>query len=137
MKKKFRGYISSRKCLNDFIPQKIQNLVIRDFCQNNNLEYLLSYAEYSMNKSYVVLKEMINSIKDVDGIVAFSIFQLPENLKNRTELLKLIISKNKSFFFAYEKIFIRSKKDITKLNEIWMIKKSIENKNKPWLSAKK
>lgn len=134
MKKKFRGYISSRKCLGTFFPQRVQNIVIRDFCNINNLDYLLSSAEYSMNNSYFVFKEIIKSIKNIDGIVAFSIFQLPEDLKNRIKLLNLVINKKKHIFFALERISVKKKNDFKRVNEIWMIRKSIKENKRPWTS---
>jgi sporadic carbohydrate cluster protein (TIGR04323 family) len=134
MKKKFRGYISSRECLGTFFPQRVQNIVIRDFCNINNLDYLLSSAEYSMNNSYFVFKEIIKSIKNIDGIVAFSIFQLPEDLKNRIKLLNLVINKKKHIFFALERISVKKKNDFKRVNEIWMIRKSIKENKRPWTS---
>jgi sporadic carbohydrate cluster protein (TIGR04323 family) len=134
MKKKFRGYISSRECLGTFFPQRVQNIVIRDFCNINNLDYLLSSAEYSMNNSYFVFKEIIKSIKNIDGIVAFSIFQLPEDLKNRIKLLNLVINKKKHIFFALERISVKKKIDFKRVNEIWMIRKSIKENKRPWTS---
>ena len=134
MKKKFRGYISSRECLGTFFPQRVQNIVIRDFCNINNLDYLLSSAEYSMNNSYFVFKEIIKSIKNIDGIVAFSIFQLPEGLKNRIKLLNLVINKKKHIFFALERISVKKKIDFKRVNEIWMIRKSIKENKRPWTS---
>ena len=134
MKKKFRGYISSRECLGTFFPQRVQNIVIRDFCNINNLDYLLSSAEYSMNNSYFVFKEIIKSIKNIDGIVAFSIFQLPEDLKNRIKLLNLVINKKKHIFFALERILVKKKNDFKRVNEIWMIRKSIKENKRPWTS---
>ena len=36
-KKIFRGYIFSRRIENSIIPQRVQNLVIKDYCERNNL----------------------------------------------------------------------------------------------------
>ena len=43
------------------VPQNIQNLVIRNFCENYKYMYLLSAAEYSMENSDAVLKSIINN----------------------------------------------------------------------------
>ena len=44
-----RGYIFSRAFAGQRIPQHMQNLVIRDYCQRNGHTYLLSAAEYAMH----------------------------------------------------------------------------------------
>ena len=61
-------------------------------------------------------------MKSIDGIIAFSIFQLPLNKKKRSDILKKIIDKNKNIFFVLERFEVKNNKDIIKLNEIWSIK---------------
>lgn len=130
----FRGYISSRECLGVNYPQRIQNIVIRDYCNNNKFKFLLSAAEYSMKGSYFVLKDIIKELSAISGVVAFSIFQLPDNKNKRIDLLKTFIKKKKSIHFALERFSVKSNKDIVKLNQIWQIKKTVNSKNKrPWI----
>ena len=40
--KNLKGYIFSRKFYDERVPQHIQNLVLRNYCQMNKLNYLLS-----------------------------------------------------------------------------------------------
>lgn len=130
----FRGYISSRECLGLNYPQRIQNIVIRDYCNNNKFKFLLSAAEYSMKGSYFVLKDIIKELSVISGVVAFSIFQLPDNKNKRIDLLKTFIKKKKSIHFALERFSVKSNNDIVKLNQIWQIKKTVNTKNKrPWI----
>ena len=130
----FRGYISSRECLGVNYPQRIQNIVIRDYCNNNKFKLLLSSAEYSMKGSYFVLKDIINEFSTINGVVAFSIFQLPNSKDKRTNILKIFIERKKTMHFALERFSVKSYKDIVKLNQIWQIKKTTNNKNKkPWI----
>ena len=78
MKLSFKGYISSRK-LNDgnFIPQKVQNLVIRSSCKDQNFEFNLSATEYGMADCYLILNQILNDLKKnkYDGIAFYSIEQ--------------------------------------------------------------
>ena len=77
MKLTLRGYITSRKFLDERAPQSVQNLVIREFCKKINSKYLLSATEYYMENNYSILKKIIDNDlnKNVDGIVGYSIFQ--------------------------------------------------------------
>ena len=134
----FRGYISSRECLGMNYPQRIQNIVIRDYCNDNKLKLLLSAAEYSMKGSYFVLKDIIKEFSTISGVVAFSIFRLPNNKDKRTNILKFFIEKKKTMHFALERFSVKSYKDIVKLNQIWQIKKTINSTNKkPWIKKNK
>ena len=56
MKKKiFRGYIFSREFMGERVPQNVQNLFIRDFCNKKNFQYLLSATEYAMKSATIRL----------------------------------------------------------------------------------
>ena len=53
--KKVKGYIFSRSFMGERIPQHIQNIIIRDYCKKNELQYLLSTSEYNMDNSFLIL----------------------------------------------------------------------------------
>ena len=54
----YRGYMFSREIKGNFIPQRVQNLVIKDFCKRKNLFFKLSSAEYIMENSFLMLKSI-------------------------------------------------------------------------------
>ena len=122
---KIRGYIHSRPFMGERVPQNIQNLVIRDYCEKNNLFYNLSASEYSMSNSHKILDQVIEELKNLDGIVAYSIFQLPIDNKKRYTLLNQIIKKKKNFYFALENMKLVNRDDLEKIENIWLIKKAL------------
>jgi len=128
--KNYKGYISSRDCFGTYFPQKIQNIVIRDYCKKKKINYELSSAEYTMKNSYLVLNEIIKDMKKIDGIIAFSIFQLPTEKKKRNKILEKILKKNKKISFVLESFSVNTLNDIKKLNEIWAIKSITLNSKK-------
>tara|TARA_A100001015_G_scaffold180978_1_gene201443 strand:+ start:2098 stop:2475 length:378 start_codon:yes stop_codon:yes gene_type:complete len=123
--KKIRGYIFSRPFMGERAPQHVQNIVIKDFCYNNSFEYLLSVSEYKMENSFLMLNDLIKKMKNIDGIVAYSIFQLPQDYKNRNIVLKKILKNKKFISFAVEKITVSKLKDIKNINVLWRIKKNL------------
>ena len=123
--KKVRGYIFSRTFMGERAPQHVQNIVIRDFCSKNSLHYLLSASEYKMKNSFLILKGIVSNMKDIDGIVAYSIFQLPSNNDHRNKILNKIIKKKKTIFFAVEQMKVSNKKEISRISSIWKIKKTL------------
>ena len=51
--KKLRGYIFSRPFYGERVPQNIQNLVIRNYCEKNSFIYLLSIVEYCIEETFL------------------------------------------------------------------------------------
>ena len=78
MRKSVRGYIFSRPFFDERAPQHIQNIVIREFCEKNNLNYQLSVSEYAFENSFSILLQVVKELEKVHGIVAYSLFQMPE-----------------------------------------------------------
>ena len=68
------------------IPQSVQNLVLRNYCKNNNLVFELSSTEYAMNESFYILNQLLVN-KKYKSIIFYSLFQLPENNILRYEIL--------------------------------------------------
>ena len=121
---KLRGYIFSRTFMGERVPQNIQNLAIRDYCNKNKIIFLLSYAEYAMKNSHSMLCDAIID-NDNNGIAAYSIFQLPFEDLIRENYLKKIINLKKEFHFVLENIILSDLSDINKIEEIWFIKKNL------------
>ena len=120
--KKVRGYIFSRKFLDERVPQHVQNIVIRDYCKNNNLQYLLSSTEYILEDNHLMMQQLMNELNKIDGIVAYSLFQLPKNKQKREKIYQNILKNNKELHFAVEKLKITNKKDTSLIEQIWQIK---------------
>lgn len=121
-----RGYMFSRSFMGERVPQHIQNQVIRNYCIQNNFQYLLSAVEYSMDGSFLILKQIINQNKDINGVGFYSMFQLPQNDIHRLSLLKNIIRKKKFIFFCCEGLMVKTLNDINRINTIWLIKKKLK-----------
>lgn len=118
----FRGYIFSRKIDSNFIPQRVQNLVIKDYCERNNLFFKLSATEYKMTNSYLMFNTLIQEIKKIDGIVFYSLFMLPEVKKDRLKIYEKILLNKKQLHFSLEEIKLVKKVDIKKIEDIYQIK---------------
>ena len=115
--KKLKGYVFSRKFNGNLTPQKIQNIVLRDYSLKKNYNFIMSSVEYSMNDCFFVLEGLVKSLKKYDGIVAYSIFQMPLDQKKRIKIYKELILKKKELHFALEDVVL-SKKNIHNVNFI-------------------
>ena len=123
----YQGYVTSRSFQGQRVPQHIQNLVIRDYCKNRGMTYLLSGTEYAIPGSTMILKQILNSLEQLDGIVFYSLFQLPENTQDRIKIYQKVIACNKSIHFAVETLMLNEERDCHRLEDIWGVHKIMKN----------
>ncbi len=123
----FRGYIFSRTIDGSFIPHRVQNLVIKDYCQRKKLFFKLSATEYKMKDSYIMLNAVLKELNKIDGVVFYSIFMLPEDSRLRKKICNLFLKSKKNLHFALEEIVL---KNLTSLKEIENIIKINKNSKK-------
>ncbi len=118
--KKMRGYITSQN--NKVrVPQHIQNLVIRDYCHVMGFHYLLSVTEHVMPGCYMILEQVLKNLDGCDGIVLYSVFQLPILKQARHTILKKIIAEKKEIHFSLERMSVIFWDDIDVVDELLQI----------------
>ena len=98
-----RGYIASGEFNGNRIPQHIQNQIVKSYCDANNLNFVLSRAEYWINGStdcqlWAALKE------GYKHIVFYSIWQLPQRETVREKVYKYCIENKITLHFAVEQM---------------------------------
>lgn len=100
---KARGYIASGAFDDNRVPQHIQNQIIRAYCVTNNLAYVISRAEYAIEKNnycqlWAGLKEGYKEI------VFYSIWQMPVEITERRKVFLHCQKNNIRLHFACESI---------------------------------
>ena len=123
-----KGYIFSRTFMGERVPQSVQNLLLRDYCKRKKYNFYLSAVEYCIKDSFIHLNNLVNNLKKYDGIIAYSLFQLPEDPNIRKNLLLKIVHNKKTFHCALENIIIKDISTIEKINDIWSIKQTMLSK---------
>jgi len=129
IEKRFRGYIFSRPFMEERVPQHVQNIVIRDYCSKQGIQYLLSATEYTMENSALMLRQLVKDLSSIDGIVAYSIFQMPEDDDERQEIFNRVLSLKKEIHFAVEGLYIHDYETCKHIENIWQVKKTLSNCN--------
>ena len=122
-----RGYIFSRPFMGERVPQHVQNLVIRDYCKNKGLQYLLSATEYAVANSHLILQQVLDELPKLDGIVFYSLFLLPEDAVERHRVFQIILKKEKTIYFAVEGLRISNIPEYERIETIWKVKKVLPN----------
>ena len=127
--KGFRGYIFSRPFMGERVPQHVQNIVIRDYCSKKGIQYLLSGTEYAMKNSTLILRQLVKDLPSIDGIVAYSIFQMPEDDTERQSIFNSILSSKKEIHFAVEGLSLYDNESYSQIENIWQVKKTLPHCN--------
>ena len=123
----FRGYVSSRPFFGQRAPQRVQNLVIRDYCKGNSLLYLLSAVEYIMHDCYAMLQKVLVELPEIEGIVFYSMFQLPVEKEKRQKIYSTVLKEGRSLHFSLETLKIETERDISSVEDIWEVQKAVEH----------
>lgn len=114
----YRGYIASRPVRGSTVPQHVQNLVIRDFAQRNGLLFKLSATEYAMAGSFMMLDAVLAELPQLDGIILYSQFMLPERPERRRAIYDRVLSEGKMLAGAVENLILRTPADVRRWEDI-------------------
>jgi len=117
----YRGYVASRPVRGQHWPQHVQNLVIRDYAARNGLHYLLSTTEYAMPGCYMNLEAVLEELSQIEGILCFSLFMLPERAERRRLLYERVFAAGASLHGALEDMPIRDEQDAARLEDVLLV----------------
>ena len=120
--KKLRGYIFARPFMGERAPQHVQNIIVRDYCTKRDFELLLSSAEYAMPDSYMILESVLDDLANIDGIVFYSLYQLPAQPEKRRSVYSRVLEADKSLHFAVEGMSISKTEDIDSVEQCLLVK---------------
>ena len=118
----FKGYVTSAVFMGERAPQHVQNIIIRDYCKRNAFHYVLSGTEYAMAGSSIILRQLIGELVTLEGIVAYSLFQMPVDKNIRSNIFSTIVEMGKELHFAQESSFIKCSDDIKRIEDIWSVR---------------
>lgn len=108
----YRGYITSRPVRGVSYPHRVQNLLVRDYATRHNLDYKLSATEYAMPGCYMMLYDVLTELPQLEGIILFSLFMLPQKTKLRLEIYDRILGAGCQLRAALEEMVLQDRNDI-------------------------
>jgi sporadic carbohydrate cluster protein (TIGR04323 family) len=119
-----RGYITARHVRGSHVPQRVQNLVVRDYAQRNRIQFRLSEVEYLMPGCYIMLNSVVDELPHLDGIIAYSLFQLPKRTERRMKVYQSFLDAGCALHCAVENFVLSTPEDIQKAEDIFIIDQS-------------
>lgn len=117
-RKGYRGYVTSRPFGQFNIPVPLQSLALRDYCQRNNVLYVLPVNENAFPHSYMVLEGMIQDLAEYEGIVMYSMHMLPQRAERRRQIYEQILGQGCSLHIVLEGVVVTGPQDVEKLEEL-------------------
>jgi len=114
----YRGYIVSAPVRGTAFPQRVQNLVVRDYAQRRGLTYRLSATEYAMPGSAMMLRTLLDELATIDGIILFSLFTLPADARRRRAIYDRVLAAGKTLHAALEGMVLRDERDVREWDDL-------------------
>ncbi len=119
----YQGYVSSRNIGESFIPQRIQNLALRNYAEQNNLSFNLSGTEYAIDNCFMILKSILNTISSLDGVVFYSIWQLEGAPGIFKSIETCILDGHTHFHFVLENMVVATVEDLKEIQDLFDLKR--------------
>ena len=123
----YRGYIASRPVQGMHVPQRLQNLLVRDYANRHGYRFLLSATEYVMPSCYMVLENVLAELPRLGGIVAFSLFMLPARRERRQRVYDRVLEAGCELHAALENLVIRRPADVARCEDILAVAQALPN----------
>ena len=114
----YRGYIVSRPVRGSHFPQRVQNLVVRDYAQRRKLAFRLSVTEYAMPGCTMMFESLLDELPQLDGLVVFSLFVLPAQRDRRLRAYERVLKAGKTLHAALENLVLAKREDIAAWEDI-------------------
>ena len=114
----YRGYIVSRPVRGSHFPQRVQNLVVRDYAQRRKLAFRLSVTEYAMTGCTMMFESLLDELPGLEGIVLFSLFVLPAQRERRLRAYQRVLDAGKTLHAALENLVLATPADIPSWEDI-------------------
>lgn len=108
-------------------PQHIQNLAIRDYCERNRLQFLLSATEYAMEGCHMMFEQLLEELPTIDGVVAYSLFQLNAQPSQRRRIYETVLAHNKTLHFAVEDCHADTASEFDRIETLWRIRHTLSH----------
>ena len=129
MKQNFITYITTKKINNYLIPPPMQIMLIKNYCNNNDILFSLPIEELIFKDCHIELMGIIRNLENIDEIIMTSIFLLP---RSKVEYFFNSCKKNKvqSHFIMESIIIDNNDKKINEVCDLLAINNIINDRSK-------
>lgn len=123
MAKAFLGYNFAGPVSGSVIPQRLQNLCIRDYAATKQLTLEISVTEYFDPRNALMLFTQFDYAERIGGFVFFSVTLLPEDFEKRQRFFALLEKFGLHLHFALENICVTQASEFKWIEGIYHIRR--------------
>ena len=78
-----------------------------------------------MPDCHAILWKVLRDFSKIDGIVAYSLYQLPEDDSERAQVFQTVVDSQKTIHFAVEGLRMSTRSEQARIEAIWQVKKTM------------
>ena len=120
MPEHYLGYNFTAPIMGNFVPQRVQNLCIRDYARANGLTLTFTVSEYfDVRRALMLFGQFEHA--NVGGFVFYSLLMLPADHARRRAFYDRVAEKGIVVHFALEALVMRSPGDRERLDRMYRI----------------
>jgi sporadic carbohydrate cluster protein (TIGR04323 family) len=112
------GYIISRPVRGAEVPQKVQNLVIRNYCNNQGLVLHLSATGVTIPGGAMMPNSILSELHEIGGIVVYSMYAFFDKARNAIACVRVMLNARCSLHAAMEEHELSSLADVEHWEEV-------------------
>lgn len=120
MAEHYLGYNFTSPILGNFVPQRVQNLCIRDYARAQGLTLTFTVSEYFDARQALMLFAQLDH-ENVRGFIFYSLLLLPADHARRRMFYERVAQKNLVVHFALETLVMRSPADREPVDRMYRI----------------
>src|SRR3954462_9230951 len=98
----YMGYNFSSPVGGQLIPQRLQNLCIRDYAATMGMIMNFSVSEYADEHETLMLFAQLPKLDRISGFVFYSYLQRPSDTEKRQSFMRQVLTAGKEIHFALE-----------------------------------
>jgi sporadic carbohydrate cluster protein (TIGR04323 family) len=117
----YLGYNFSSAVGGQLVPQRVQNLTIRDYAATKGLNVSFSVSEYADERETLMLFAQLPKLDRISGFVFYSLRMLPADARKRMEFLEQVTRAGKEVHFALEDLAVRKPEECRDLDRMYRI----------------
>ncbi len=102
-------------------PQHIQQLVMREYCKERNMTFLLSAVEYRMPGCTMILDAILADLNSLEGVVMYSLYLFPQSREKRMKMYKQLFENGCALHTAVEGLVIKNWDDAMRVEESLLV----------------
>ena len=121
MAEKFLGYNFCGPVDGSSIPQRLQNLCIRDYAKGKGLVVSFSVSEHLDSSQSMMLFAQLEHLSTISGFIFFSLLMLPEDQEKRIRFYQCLAAAGCSIHFALEDLSAKREEDFAFIEKLYRI----------------